>query len=279
MPIPGGSGSIPGSPGAGGESAAVGVALLSMLKRSYRIAGISKTVGSTLQDDWFSEGVEELNAMVGGMNCDRLNIFTIRIDTLPLIVDQKVYTVGSGADFDMPRPQKIINGVIYLGDPDVSGTVSMPPMYQMNDEEWALIPLQDVSNGIPLSFYYDRSYATDTGYARIYLWPQTTESYYVKWYTWQAVPTFSSKDDIFSLPDGYEDHFVYALARRLAALNPHQSRMTTEALKLALEAKAAFRKLNAPIPKLFVNDAANVGSSRSGYFDYRIGINRPGGSW
>ncbi len=268
--------------GGGSGSGDVGILLSSIVQRAYRIAGITKWVGTTPQDDWFTEAIAEMNAMIGTLNLNRLNIFTIAITNTPLVSGQKAYTVGPGADFDMPRPQRIENGVVLLGLADNENVVRMPPMYQMNDAEWALISLQNVRNGIPLSFYYDGSYGTSTGYGLISLWPQTDNVYSVDWYTWQSIPKFQTKDDVVALPDGYEDLLVYCLAERLANLNPHQSKMLPDSRLQAARCRAALQKYNAPIPKPFDNDAANVGNTKpgqSGHWDYRVGFSRPSGGW
>lgn len=267
--------------GPGGGTGTIGVPLLGMLKRAYRIAGITKIVGTTLDGAWFREAIDELNAWVGGLNCDRLNAFTNRIDSFPCGNSQKAFTIGPGGDFDMPRPQRIEQGVIVMGNPATSGVVRMPPMYQMNDEEWSNISLQDVPNGVPLAFYYDGNFDPTTGLGTVYLWTQTASSYYVEFYSWQAVPKFATKDDVFAMPDGNEDFFVHELARRLAALNPHQAKMSADALQIAREARKAIQKLNAPVPKCFVNDAGNVGNTgrgAGGHWDYRVGFSR-GGGW
>lgn len=261
--------------GAPVPSGSVGVLLSSMIERSYRIAGITKWVGTSKAQDWIDEAIAELNAMVGGLNCNRLNIFTVRIDSFPITSGQKIFTIGNGADFDMPRPQKIEQGVIILGNPNTPGVVRMPPMYQMNDGEWSYISLQDIPNGVPLSFYYDGSYDTATGFSLIYLWTQTTNSYWVEWYTWQSLQKFQTKSDVFALPDGYEDAFVYLLAERLAGLNPHMAKMAPNSYVQARRGLKAIQKLNAPAPKLFVNDAGNVGQAGRGlHWDYRIGSTR-----
>ncbi len=287
-----GSGVFGGGGGSGGGGS-VGVPLASIVQRAYRIAGITKWVGTTPQDDWFTEAIAELNAFIGTLNLNRLNIFTVAVTNTPLSSGIKAYLVGSGATpqtiagvdygaFDMPRPQRIENGVVLLGPADNQNVVRMPPMYQMNDAEWALISLQNVRNGIPLSFYYDGSYDPETGFGIIYLWPQTDNNYSVDWFTWQSVPKFISKDDTVALPDGYEDVFVYCLAERLANLNPHQSKMLPESRLQAARCRAALQKYNAPIPKPFENDAANVGNTspgQSGHWDYRVGFSRPSGGW
>jgi hypothetical protein len=264
-PLWGGSGS--GS-SAGG---AVGVALSSIVSRAYRIAGISKWVGTTLQADWFLEAIPELNAMIGGLNNSRLNIFTLRIDAFPISGGTKSFTIGPGAVFSMPRPQKIEQGVIILSA-STPGAVRMPPMYQMNDEEWSNIALQDVPNGIPLAFYYDGSFDPVTGFGVVFLWTQTTASYQVEWYSWQSIPTFLAATDTVALPPGYEDMLVYSLAERLAALNPHLQKMDAMSYQIARKARAAIQHLNATEPKVVENDAAGVGRhGGGGHWDYRIG--------
>ena len=276
--------------GTGGSSTAnVGVSLSSIIQRSYRIAGITKWVGTTPQDDWFTEAIAEMNAMIGGLNCNRMNIFTIGIYSFPISGGIKIFNIGPGAvpttvdgvdygAFDMPRPQQITSGVIILANS--SPPVRMPPMYQMNDAEWSYITLQDIPDGIPLAFYYDGSFDTETGWGKVYLWPQTSYAYAVEWYIWQAIPTFASKTDQVALPPGYEDMLVYCLAERLYNLNPLQSKMTPEAHRQARISLATLQSYNAPEPKPFANDAAGVGKARgSGHFDYRIGFTRGWSGW
>ncbi len=282
-------GGLFGGGGGGATPGNVGVPLSTIVQRSYRIAGITKWVGTTPQDDWFTEAIAETNAMIGGLNTSRLNIFTVAINAFNIGGGTKVFLVGPGATpqviagvscgaFDMARPQRIQAGVIGLGPAGTNGLVRVqPPMYQMNDAEWSNITLQDIPNGIPLAFYYDGSYDPASGFGLIYLWTQTTESYSVEWYTWQAIPKFATKNDQVALPDGYEDLLVYCLAERLAALNPHQQNMQPESYNIARRARATLQNYNAPIPKPYVNDAACVGqSSTSGnlHWDYRTGTMR-----
>ena len=278
-----------GGTGGGTPSTTVGVTLASIVQRAYRIAGITKWVGTTPQDDWFAEAIAEMNAMIGGLNCSRMNIFTITTRSFPISGGTKIFNIGPGAvpttvggvnygAFDMPRPQQITAGVIILANS--SPPVRMPPMYPMNDAEWSYITLQDIPNGIPLAFYYDGSFDRSTGWSKVYLWPQTSYAYAVEWYFWEAIPTFAAKTDQVALPPGYEDLLVYCLAERLYNLNPLQSKMTAEAHRQARMSLATIQSYNAPEPKPYWNDAADVGKSRgSGHFDYRIGTTRGGWGW
>lgn len=262
------SSSLFGSSGVSGSSADVGVPLSSLIMPAYRIAGITTRAMIVPSGDMYLEAVPELNRMIGGWNCSRPNIFTIRIDNFALVSGQKVYTIGDGADFDMPRPQKIQQGVIILSSTDTGDAVRMPPMYQMTVDEWAQISLQNISNGIPLQFYYDGSYDPDTGWGNVYLWPQTESAYLVEWYTWRSIPVFATQDDQVALPPGYYDAIVYNLAVRLASLNPLMSKIAPQAFITARQALAAIESKNAPTP-LATPDFPSKGGL---HWDYRCGF-------
>lgn len=260
-----------GGVGGGSGSGTIGVPLSSILGRAYRIAGITKWVGTTPQADWFTEAIAECNAMLGTLNNCRLNIFTLAIDAFPIGGGKKAFTIGPGADFDMPYPTEIDKGVIVLSA-TTAGAVRMPPMHQMTDEEWANVGLQDVPNGVPLAFWFDHAYDPGTGWGTVNLWTQTTQAYLVEWWTWQSIPTFAAPTDLVALPGGYEDWLVYNLAERLAALNPHQAKMSADAYRIARTTRAAIQHINSPDPKHMISDSAGVGeASGTGRWDYRFG--------
>jgi len=272
--------------GGGGSTnpVTVGAPVSTLIMPAYRIAGISQRAMTVPSQDMFDEALPELNRMTGSWNCERPKIFTISISPLfPLDSGTKIFNVGSGAvptvvngvqygAFDMPRPQAIQNGVIAITT--ANPIVRLDPMYQMNDQEWAMIALQDIPNAIPQAFYYDGSYDPTTGWGLIYLYPQTTGGYSVEWYTWQAVPTFSSKDDSVALPPGYEEAIVFNLAKRLAALNPNMQNMQPRSYEIAQQSLAAIEHKNLPQP-IMKSDFPGTGSRGAGHFNWLSGeVNR-----
>lgn len=252
--------------GPGGGATTIGVPVGTLILPAYRIAGITKRAMITPSPDMFAEAIPELSRMLGTWNCARPKIFTIAINDFPISGGQKVFTIGPGADFDMARPQSIQDGVIVLST-TLTNAVRMPPMQQMDDKQWAQVSLQDVPNGVPLAFYYDGSFDPSTGWANIYLWPQTLTAYRVEWYTWQALTTFATKDDVVALPPGYESAIVFQLAARLAALNPNMANMAPRSYDIARDALAAIEHKNATSADM-TSDYPGV---RRGHYDYRIG--------
>lgn len=246
-----------GSPGSTGGSATVGVLFSELGMAAYRIAGITKWARVGPSTDMWDECIPAFNRMVGSWNCDRPKIFTVRLDTLPLIAGQMIYTVGDGADFDMPRPQAIQNGVVVLQN----GVRVVPPMTALADEGWARISVQTIPSSIPQAYYYDGSFDASTGWSRIYLWPQAVASLEVDWYTWQALPVVASQDDTVALPPGYEEAITYNLAVRLASLNPLMANMPQESRVLARKALAAIESLNSKPPAMSTDFPAKRGGA------------------
>lgn len=263
--LPGGSGALWGGAGIGSGSGggAVGVAFSEIAMAAYRIAGITKWARIGPSQDMYDECIPAYNRMVGSWNCERPKCFTIRVDTLP-IPTQKACTVGVGADFDMPRPQGIQNGVVVL-----EGGTRCAPMAQLTDEQWAHIRVQDIPASIPQSFYFDGSY-DDQGWSRIYLFPQASGGLQVDWYTWQALPSVTSKDDQVALPPGYEEAITYNLAVRLASLNPLIGNMSEDSRRLARKALAVLEAHNSAPPTMTSDYPRGKGGSRFNWWSGEV---------
>lgn len=247
--------------GAGGGSATLGVAFSEIAMAAYRIAGITKWARVGPSGDMYAEAIPAYNRMVGSWSCDRPKIFTIRLDTLPLPT-QKVCTVGPGADFDMPRPAVIQRGVVVLPE----GT-RLPAMTQGTADDWARLSVQDVADTYPSGFYYDGSVDPQTGFGRIYLFPQAQGGLSVDWYTWQALPTVTAETDQVAYPPEYEEAITFNLAERLAALNPLIANMPQESRRIGRKALAALEAKNTKPPRM----TSDYPSGRGRGFDWRTG--------
>lgn len=249
-----------GSPGASSGSGDVGVLFSEIGMAAYRIAGITKWARVGPSPDMWAEAIPAYNRMVGLWNCERPKIFTIRLDTLPLPTS-KVCTIGSGGDFDMPRPQGIQNGVVVLAD-----GARLRPMANLTDDDWARIAQQDVAGAIPYAFYYDGSFDPLTGLGRVYLYPQASSGMSVDWYTWSLLPTVTDNTDQIALPPGYEEAITFNLAVRLASLNPLIANMPEESRRLARKALAVIEAKNSVPPRMTSDYPSRGGGIRSDWY-------------
>jgi hypothetical protein len=193
----------------------------------------------------YQDGLEELNRLVGSLNCDRLNIFTNQRWEFPLTAGLKTYTIGQDptgqiiADLDAPRPQAIerANIITGSGGSDLRYPLALPTVLQ-----WALIPMQDLGMTIPTALYNDRAYPLST----LYLYGQPMEGCRLELFYWLLIPVFQTADDIVLLPPGYEDALVLNLAVRLA---PHFQRAVEPDVRAdAQKALMRLESINAPKP-------------------------------
>jgi hypothetical protein len=241
--LPGGSGSLWGGSGSGSGGTINPVYLgRGILYPALRKAGITLGPQRTPSAAQYQDAVEELNRLIGSLNCDRLFIYTQDRIVAPL-TGAKTYTIGASADpnvipdIDAPRPQGI----------EAANIISVPgeiryPLTIVTDLEWAQISLQDLPGTIPEILYNDRGYPLST----LYLYGQPMAGSLIELFCWHLVPQFTTPDDVVFLPPGYEDALVLNLALRLA---PHFQRATDPNLRE--DARISWMRLmsiNAPQP-------------------------------
>src|SRR5215510_4221384 len=159
----------------------------------------------------FQDCIDELNRLIGSLNCDRLFIYSLDVQQYPLTAGKTSYTIGqdpSGvqiADWDAPRPQMITMANI-VG----TGGQTRDPVSVLTPEEWSKI--RQPGTGAVRGIYNDRA----APLSRIYLNGTPGAGSSLELYTWHSVPRASSLTDAVILPDGYEDALVLNLSCRLA---------------------------------------------------------------
>jgi hypothetical protein len=216
---PGGSGSLWGGTGGTGGGSLPNINVgPGLLYPALRKAGVTLGPQRKPSPAQYQDGLEELNRLIGSLNCDRLFIYTQDRYVAPL-TESKTYTIGLSndpnvtPDLALPRPQKIESAnVISPGDPAIRYALGV-----VDSLAWPQIGVQDSPGGIPSVLYDDYAYPMST----LYLYPQASSGYLLEMYCWHLVPTFFSADDFVYLPPGYEDALVLNLAVRLA---PHFQR-------------------------------------------------------
>jgi hypothetical protein len=242
--------------GGAGAGAPAGTPLMTILKMALRLAHVTKAPGRGPSIDQLSEAFTLANLMLSHWNTSRLRIPSIQINAYPL-TGAKIYTIGGpglGANFNVPRPQKIVGAdVILIGNPNVR--------YQMRvieEPQWRAIGVQDIPGGIPSRLYSDRA----SPITSLYVFPQDPGSgYQLELYTWLLLQAFVGLADVISLPPGYDDAITYNLALRLA--DTFETVVSENTYAMAAVGLGMIESLNSPVPRL-CNDAAGLGDSGRG---------------
>lgn len=246
-----------------------------LLRAALRKAGVTLAPGRGPSQEQIQEAIGEQNRMIGGWNCNPLNIFTTSIDRYTTIANQQDHTIGRDptgtytADFNGPRPQEIVRANLLLPNADESIDKVRRKLEVWDDRQWAARQYQAVYT-YPEGLYYDGGCDGVTGFAKIYFFPIPDSALEVELYTWQTIPTFTSMDDAVILPPGYEDAIVNNLAVRLASMPwPVQVGMNRQVAVDAVRSLTLIQSLNATAPRLH-SDRAMTGGP--GFFNWRTGL-------
>lgn len=217
--------------------------VLDLIKGSLRLCGslgIGRGIGASAEADCLLT----LNAMLASWNTERLTVYTTVEATYPLVANQATYTIGpSGADFTAARPNRIDRAAIVL-------EAYRLPIEVLTEQRWSWILERANQAPMPVAIYSDGGSPLST----LHLWPIPTTASGLVLTTWGALTAFGAVTDTIALPDGYERALMYNLALELAPQFP-DSRLTPIVVETARQAKAAIKRLNAPVLELVMDPA------------------------
>lgn len=248
--------------GIGTPGSTAGSAISTLLDPALRIAGITKRPGIGPSTDQYDELIPVLNRMIGSYNLDGHRIYTTSIDEYALVDGQKIYTIGPGADFDNPRPIFITGAnTIFPTDPQVRQPVKI-----MSQAQWRALTVQDISGAPAYGLYYDNS-MDDSGFGRVYLYPQAPTGYLLELYTWVALAdSFTAPTDGVVLPPGYAAMLTWNLGIEAAIMYPLESHLHPLAPEKAAQALGAVITSNSKAPEMAIEQGADGRSGgRVGY--------------
>lgn len=210
----------------------------------------------------YEDGLARLNELVDDWATQRLTQQTITRTVFDLVANQASYTVGSGANINVARPE-------FIDDVRLIYTGSTP------DEEVALIRLTDQAyQGIvqkaltstePTCWYYQATMPTGT----LSLWPipdNATNDAVL--YAPAAFSQFATGTTSYTLPPSY----AKALRTNLAVvLAPEFGRQLDPLIMLqAQESLGNLKRLNAPMVDLAI-DLALTNTHRDGWYNITTG--------
>lgn len=203
-----------------------------IVRDSLKMLGVL-AAGESLAAADQTDGIRALNLLLGRWANERLTIHGTRRTTHTLTASLSPHTIGTGGTFNTTRPLRIDGaGIIPVG-----GTET--PLRILTDAQYREIGDKAQTDSVPSAVWVEQTYPT----AKLWLWPVPTTAATLVLYTWSRITEFAAADTV-SLPDGYEDALVHALALRLAPMYGVQPDGTL--LQGAADSLAAVKRTNAP---------------------------------
>lgn len=208
-------------------------------------------VGETLAPEDSTTGLEQLNAMLDLWSTEHLAVFNNTETVLQLQAGKASYTVGTGGDFDMPRPLRISGAYTRL---NTSGSAVDFPCAEVDYTRYARIGLKDQPGPWPKVMYFNTSFPL----AEMIFWPVPSQG--VEFHLWadMVFSQLANLTDTVSMPQGY----LIALQTNLALLlaPEYGVQPSPDLVQLARSSKKALKALNATPQAVSTYDGALVGS-------------------
>lgn len=211
---------------------------LDIIKRAMRLIGAYQ-IGETPSSDESQDGLTALNAMLSGFANERMMLYAVTQEDVPLVSGQSEYTIGPTGDIVTVRPVYIDVGT-YLQ----LGAISYPVTVS-NLQQYASVPQKGMTDPTPWMVWYRPDYPDGT----LFIYPEASDSSAVlKLASWKPLTGFSTLTSTITLPPGYEDMLAYNLAVRLAP--EYQMPVTDAVASVARTTKKQLKNTNTVVPVL-----------------------------
>lgn len=191
--------------------------------------------------------LRKLNNMVDAWNIESLMIFGTTENIFPLVSNDGIYTLGTGGNFNIPRPTKILN--CYVQDASLPASQKYDfPLYIYNNKEYADVRLKGLTTNLPQGIYFD----WDFPLINVFLYPvPSTAQYSLIIWTFGLINNFSLTTQV-SLPPGYKRALESNLTIELAPSYEREPSQVT--VSIAQSSKADLKTNNFELSALQIPD-------------------------
>lgn len=218
----------------------VGDIISKALKKSGAIG-----VGQTALAEDSTDAFDELNYLIAQWNRKRWLVYDL-VDTSLTSTGAQSYTVGTGGNFNIPRPDRLEFAYFRLLNSTGQNQVDYPLKLLPSMEDYARIALKSLETW-PSYAFLDSNYPTGS----VYFWPVPPANLYqLHILTKNAISAFTGLSQTISLPPEYEMALLYNLAARLRI--SYQLPPDEALIGLAQDSLDVLRGANAQVPKLMV---------------------------
>lgn len=206
---------------------------LQIIDRAYSLLGY-KAAGEVLSSDDAAYALDALNAMLDGWNTQSMSI--VSVGEVVATVSGVSATVGSGMQFNTPRPVRVEAGSFSR----VGGVDS--PVELIDRETYTGIADKAASAGVPQFAYYEPSLPT----AMVFFYPPAA-AVEIHLAVQTQLTAFANLATDYPLAPGYAKALQYSLAEELA---PGIKELPLSIVRTAFNARRAIRRTNVNVAQL-----------------------------
>lgn len=200
-------------------------------------------VGQTASPEDSNDAFNEINYMLAQWNRKRW-IVPHLVDTSINSTGAESYTVGTGGDFNIARPDRLEFAYFRLLNTTGQNEVDYPVEILEAREDYARIALKSLVTW-PSYVFYDSAYPLGS----VFFWPIPQANLYELHILTKAVlESFTSLSQSFNLAPEYEAAIIYNLAARLRP--NYQLPPEPSITALATDSLNVLRNANAQVPRL-----------------------------
>jgi hypothetical protein len=234
--------------------------IIRLVLKDTGVLGVGQSASAEDTNDLF----DTMNIMIAEWNSKRWLLFHL-IDVSLVSTGQISYTIGTGGDFNTPRPDRLENGCFFrqLITASSPNQIDYPLEILESREDYSRIALKQLLT-IPQFIFYDPGFPLGT----IYPWPvpQAT-TYELHLLLKSQLSQFANLADTIELPAQYFGALRYNLACRVRSM--YQLPPEPTLISLATDALNVLRNANAAIPRLRMPAGIAKGSKYNIFSDQR----------
>lgn len=222
---------------------------LALIRLALRDGGING-VGQTPSDEENNDTFTHLNMMLAGWNRKRWLVFHL-IDVACTATGATSYTIGTGCDFNTPRPDRLESAFgRYLGASSPN-QVDWPIEVLDAREDYNRITMKSLmTSATPNVVFYDPAFPVGI----LHFWPSPSAgSYELHVSVKSALTQFTDLVTDIALPDEYLEALVYNLAVRARIMFRMKPDAGLDAI--ARQSLNTIRMANTQIPRLMMPGA------------------------
>lgn len=215
--------------------------LLDLLTGAARLIGAANP-GEALDAVAAKDALQNLNDLIETLNLEHLtNPTGLTRQDVTCAPGQAMRTIGTGGEFNVPRPVVIERAYVTLNGQE-------PEVEVVDADRWSEIP-DKTTTGIPEQLYYE----ADAPLGKVRLYPVPDQAYALALWCWDALPTYTMAQlgTQITLPPGYARMYRYNLALEMAA--EYGKDPSAAVINNAVESKAAIERANQTAPLMAVD--------------------------